>query len=105
MLNFRAATPNKSSKPTFYLARYIDKKWYIKSSNILIPIHLDDLKSYTTFYSTPENDRHDPWTKRVISKGAFNATLESWTPLYHGMKLTGHIKNGVFIINKMYHAK
>lgn len=100
MLNFKAALETKvtNKQPTIYLARYINKEWYVKISGTLYPIQLPDIMTSTTFYSTPENPSHEAWTKRVIAKGKFTSSLEWWSPLYHGMKLKGKLVDGIFII-------
>lgn len=105
-MDFKKAITVKSSRPSSsYLARYKDGQWYVKYQGKLIPIQLPDVMATTVFYSTPINPTYKETKKSVIAKGGFTSTLQWWSPIYHGMKLEGIVKDGMFIIKKLYHAK
>lgn len=103
MLNFKVAAPNKSSKPSIYLARFVDEQWFVKIVGILIPIKIPNIKTSTVLYSLPSNDKHEPWTERKIKAGSANdIAINSWSTLYHGQRMNGYVKGNVFYITKLY---
>lgn len=52
-------------------------------------------------YSLPNNDKHKAWTKASISKPVLYPHLVNlyWAKYKPGMKVSGEVKNGIFIIN------
>ena len=103
LLNFKGAVKQKvKAAPIYHICLYINEQWFVKILGNLIPIQVPDIRTATVLYSLPSNDKHEAWFKTKITKGsANNIANQSWSTLYHGMRVQGYIKDKKFIITKL----
>lgn len=93
-MQFTIAPKVHSTHDTFVRAHYnrIKRRWYAKFGKEEHPISKESLEvsGARILYSLPENDKHEPWTKREVTsiENPFEVS-KWWAVLCEGIAISG----------------